>query len=98
MGKHRDNFIEDLVNSTIGKTDCLNWKTDGWGGYERVLPTEINHEIGKENTQRLERTNGILRQQTGRWHRQQNALCQSLGADQSHGTANGQLFQLDLGS
>jgi len=72
VGKHTDAFIEELVNSTEGKTDCLNWKTDGWGGYERVLAAEINHQIGKENTQRLERTNGILRQQTGRWHRRQN--------------------------
>lgn len=27
---------------------------------------------GKERTQGLERTKGILRQQAGRWHRQQN--------------------------
>lgn len=72
VGKHTDSFIEQLVNSTEGKTDSLNWNTDGWGGYQRVLPEEINHQIGKENTQRLERTNGILRQQTGRWHRRQN--------------------------
>ena len=72
VGKHTDLFITDLVNSTEGKTDCLNWKTDGWGGYERVLAAHINHEVGKEQTQRLERTNGILRQQTGRWHRKQN--------------------------
>jgi len=37
-----------------------------------VLPPEVKHYIGKDQTQRLERTNGILRQQTGRWHRQQN--------------------------
>lgn len=30
------------------------------------------HHIGKDKTQRLERTNGIVRQQTGRWHRRQN--------------------------
>ena len=72
VGKHTDSFIAELVNSTIGKTDCLNWKTDGWGGYERVLPHEVHHKIGKQYTQRLERTNGILRQQTGRWHRLQN--------------------------
>lgn len=72
VGKHTDDFIEELINNTEGKTDCLNWNTDGWGGYERVLGPEINHQIGKENTQRLERTNGILRQQTGRWHRRQN--------------------------
>jgi hypothetical protein len=28
--------------------------------------------ISKGLTQRLERTNGIVRQQTGRWHRRQN--------------------------
>ena len=65
-------MIEGLVNNTEGKTACKNWKTDDWGGYERVLSEEINHEIGKENTQRLERINGIVRQQTGRWHRRQN--------------------------
>jgi hypothetical protein len=33
---------------------------------------EIEHYISKALTQRLERTNGIVRQQTGRWHRRQN--------------------------
>jgi len=28
--------------------------------------------IGKDKTQRLERANGIIRQQTARWHRRQN--------------------------
>lgn len=37
-----------------------------------MLPPEILHYIGKDQTQRLERTNGIIRQQTGRWHRHQN--------------------------
>jgi IS1 family transposase len=59
IGKHTDKMIEGLVNNTEGKTACKNWKTDDWGGYERVLSEEINHEIGKENTQRLERINGI---------------------------------------
>ncbi len=39
---------------------------------KRVLSPEILHVIGKKNTQRLERTNGIVRQQTGRWHHRQN--------------------------
>jgi IS1 family transposase len=72
VGKHTDAFLEELVASTEGKTDCQQWHTDGWGGYERVLPAEIDHQVGKEGTQRLERTNGILRQHTGRWHRLQN--------------------------
>lgn len=66
VGKHTDELIEELVVSTEGKTDCQRWNSDDWGGYERVLPCEIDHYIGKDQTQRLERTNGIVRQQTGR--------------------------------
>ncbi len=69
-----------LLTSTEGKTECQQWDTDGWGGYERVLPPEVEHHIGKDRTQRLERTNGILRQQTGRWHRQQEAFLQGEGS------------------
>jgi hypothetical protein len=36
------------------------------------LGDEVEHYISKALTQRLERTNGIMRQQTGRWHRRQN--------------------------
>lgn len=54
VGKHTDDFIEELVVSTVGKTDCQNWNTDGWGGYERVLPPFVNHQIGKNQTQRIE--------------------------------------------
>jgi insertion element IS1 protein InsB len=72
VGKHTDAFIEQLVVNPEGKTDCKRLNTDDWGGYERVLPAEIEHSIGKAKTQRLERTNGTVRQQTGRWHRRQN--------------------------
>ncbi len=72
VGKHTDALIEQLVSNTEGKTDCQQFNSDGWGGYERVLPCEVQHHIGKDKTQQLERTNGIVRQQTGRWHRRQN--------------------------
>ena len=72
VGKHTDAFITELIDSPAGKTDCELWYTDGWAGYERDFTPEVTHVIGKENTQRLERTNGIIRQQTGRWHRRQN--------------------------
>ena len=65
-------MIEELVVSTEGKTSCKRWNSDNWGGCERILSPEILHYIGKNKTQRLERTNGIVRQQTGRWHRRQN--------------------------
>jgi IS1 family transposase len=67
VGKHSDGFIGQLVINTEGKTDCKQLNTDDWGGYERVLLPEIDHYIGKDKTQRLERTNRTLRQQTGRW-------------------------------
>ena len=72
VGRHTDSLAIELVASTEGKTECKEWDTDRWQGYERVLPDEVNHYISKVLTQRLERTNGILRQQTGRWHRRQN--------------------------
>ena len=72
MGKHTDQFLAELIANTEGKTDAKHWYTDDWAGYQRVLTPEITHEIGKQYTQRLERTNGIVRQQTGRWHRSQN--------------------------
>ena len=43
-----------------------------WGGYQRVLPPVVEHHITKSRTQRFTRTNGIVRQQTGRFHRRQN--------------------------
>lgn len=72
VGKHTDVFVAQLVVNTEGKTLCKQFNSDDWGGYERVLPPEIVHHIGKDSSQRLERTNGIVRQQTGRWHRRQN--------------------------
>ena len=67
VGKYTDEFIQELVVNKEGKTDCQQWCTDGWESYQRVLGNEVSHIIGKEQTQHLERTNGIVRQQTGRW-------------------------------
>ncbi len=73
VGKHSDSLAIELVASTQGKTNCTEWHTDGWKGYERVLGNyEVEHYISKALTQKLERTNGSLRQQAGRWHRRQN--------------------------
>ncbi|MGK7894203.1 MAG: IS1 family transposase, partial [Xenococcus sp. (in: cyanobacteria)] len=63
-------IITDLPEKS--KTNCLQWHTDGWGSYERVFGSEIRQIIGKDKTQTLEKTNGILRQQIVRWHRSQN--------------------------
>ena len=57
VGKHPDKFLAELIDNTAGKTDCKLWYTDGWAGYARVFRAEVTHIVGKENTQRLERTN-----------------------------------------
>ncbi|NEP06399.1 MAG: hypothetical protein F6K34_17160 [Okeania sp. SIO4D6] len=36
VGKHTDEFIEELIVNTEGKTNCRQWHTDDWGGYERA--------------------------------------------------------------
>ena len=41
VGKHTDEFIDQLVVNTEGKTNCVEWRTDGWGGYDRVLGSEV---------------------------------------------------------
>ena len=48
VGKHTDELIDQLVISTEGKTNCKEFNSDAWGGYERVLPPEIQHYIGKD--------------------------------------------------
>lgn len=72
VGKHTDELAAQVYINTEAKTQCKVWQTDGWGGYEREFPFEVEHTISKTLTQRIERTNGIVRQQTGRWHRRQN--------------------------
>jgi hypothetical protein len=47
IGKHTDALIEPLVINTQGKTNCKQFNTDDWGGYERVLPAEIEHSSAK---------------------------------------------------
>ncbi len=99
VGKHTDSLAIELVTSTEGKTDCKEWQTDGWGGYERVLRNdEVDHYISKLLTQRLERTNGILRQQTGRWHRQQNKFGKVWELSESYLAFSYHLLQLELGT
>ena len=96
VGKHSDSLAQELVTSTEGKTDCKEWDTDGWEGYGRVLPSEVDHYISKALTQRLERTNGIVRQQTGRWHRRQNKFSKVWQQTELTRSPRYQLFQLNL--
>lgn len=72
VGKHTDEFAQELIANTEGKTAATVWFTDGWQAYERQLSEAVEQWVGKSGTQRLERTNGIVRQQNGRFHRRQN--------------------------
>lgn len=72
VGKRINSLLDELMTSTEGKTDYKFRNSDDWGGYERILAPELIHYIGRDRTQRLEHTNGIVRQQAGRWHRRQN--------------------------
>lgn len=58
----------------------------------------LNHYISKNRTQRLERTNGTLRLQTGRWHRQQNKFGKQWEFSKGNGSIAGELLQLDVGA
>ena len=62
--------------------------------YERILASEISHY----QTQRLERTNGIVRQQTGRWHRRQNKLGKVWDQTEGRSSVSGELLQWALDS
>ena len=112
VGKHTDQLIEELVTSTEGKTDCQFWDTDGWGGYERVLPPEVEHHIDKARTQRLERTNGILRYSNRKmassaeherlreesFPPQLSQIWEAVGADEGNNSLGFELLQLDVGT
>jgi IS1 family transposase len=98
VGKHTDELIEELVASTEGKTDCQFWDTERWGGRKRVLPSEAQHYISKERTQRLERTNGILRYSNRKMASSAEQIRQGVAADQGHDSLGGQLLQLDVGT
>lgn len=90
-----DELAEALTVNTEGKTICHRWQTDDWQGYGRELSDAVIHEVSKALTQRLKRTNSILCQQTGLWHRKQNKFGQ-VWQQCNHLTACAQLFQLDL--
>jgi insertion element IS1 protein InsB len=79
VGKQTDALIKELVVSSEGKTACKCFNSDNEGGYERGLPPEIAHHIhhiGSGRTQRLEKSNGMVRQQTVKWHRRQHKFGQ----------------------
>jgi hypothetical protein len=62
------------------------------------LDDEVEHYISKALTQRLERTNGIVRQQTLSLASKTKQIWQRLGTNESYLTLGYQLLPLDLGA
>lgn len=96
VGKHTDELAEELVQSTGAKTNCKEWHTDGWGGYERVFDDEVKHYISKALTQRLERTLGIVRQQTLSLASKTEQIQQVMRTNKSNLTFGERILPLEL--
>jgi len=59
FGKRKDSVFKEL-KELLAPLGIKRYYTDDWGAYERNLPSE-NHEVGKRNTQKIERKNLNLR-------------------------------------
>jgi insertion element IS1 protein InsB len=59
FGKRQDQAFVDL-KALLQPFGIRRYYTDGWGAYQRHLAPEL-HEVGKRNTQRLERKHLTLR-------------------------------------
>jgi IS1 family transposase len=59
FGKRKDVVFKQLKN-LLKPFNIKRYYTDDWGAYERNLPAS-EHEIGKTNTQKIERKNLNLR-------------------------------------
>lgn len=59
FGKRQDQAFLDL-KALLQPFGIRRYYTDGWGAYQRHLAPEL-HEVGKRNTQRLERKHLTLR-------------------------------------
>jgi insertion element IS1 protein InsB len=55
FGKRKDEVFKEL-KTLLHPFDIARYYTDDWGAYQRHLETD-KHEIGKRNTQKIERKN-----------------------------------------
>lgn len=56
FGKREDRAFSQLKKKLLKPFDIQTYYTDDWGAYERQIP-QCKHEVGKKNTQRIERKN-----------------------------------------
>ena len=59
LGSHKDSVFLKL-KSLLAPFRITRFYTDDWGAYQRHIPA-LHHEIGKRNTQKIERKHLTLR-------------------------------------
>ena len=74
FGRRKDEVFLQL-KKLLAAFGIKRYCTDGWGAYERNLPVKM-HEVGKRNTQRIERKHLRLRTRIKRLTRR--TICFSL--------------------
>ena len=84
FGNHRDAVFKKL-QALLEPFGIKRFYTDGWGAYERCLEAQ-QHQVGKANTQRIERKHLTLRTRIKRLARK--TICFSK-CEQMHDTVIG---------
>jgi len=59
FGRRQDKAREQLI-SNLKAFNIRTYYTDDWGGYSKIIPKD-KHVIGKQNTQKIENKNLLLR-------------------------------------
>lgn len=73
VSKHTDAFIEQLVINTTRQNSLPAVQHRRMGRLSTSFPIwSLTSHRQRQNTAMFVRTNGTMRQQTGRWHRRQN--------------------------
>jgi len=75
FGRRQDKVCEQLI-SNLKAFNIRTYCTDGWGSYSKLIPKD-KHVIGKQNTQKIENKNLLLRTRIKRLARK--TICFSKG-------------------
>jgi len=87
FGKRQDEVFKKL-QTLLEPLEIKRFFTDDWGAYERLIEAD-KHEIGKRNTQKIERKNLNLRTRIKRFARK--SICFSK-SEKMHDTVIGLLI------
>jgi insertion element IS1 protein InsB len=76
LGSHEDEVFLQL-KALLAPFHIVRFYTDDWGAYQRHIPS-AQHEIGKDNTQKIERTHLTLRTRIKRLSRKTICFSKSI--------------------